>query len=292
MEVVVFLVKWIPKNLVSYIIGLFFRLFVPYPLNYPYLRILAFLFRVDLSEADKPLIMYHSFEELFTRKLKPGSRPLATGQEIISPVDGTLIHLHTIKEDTVGTMLNVKGVKYDLATLIYGTHPLPPAGGFKPKGFFTIYLAPHNYHRVHAPVKGKLVSILYHPGTLWPVNAPFVSRVPHLFSHNERVTFSISTKQGLFHVIMVGALNVGRISSPYFPTFISNSLLRQVNLSKMSLDIDVKEESLEQGDELGTFMLGSTVVVVWENKEIFENPETLPSLPHKIKMGEGMLSET
>ncbi len=157
--------------------------------------------------------------------------------------------------------------------------------------FVTIYLAPHNYHRVHSPVSGILEEAVYIPGELWPVNKPFVRHMPRLFSRNERVVFRIRMVDGaLVHAVMVGALNVGRIQIAARPDFFSNGSARQRSLRGRREKLVLNKE-IKACDELGTFMLGSTVVLVFDRTltdrhRFLSVPENTP-----IKMGQSLILE-
>jgi phosphatidylserine decarboxylase len=183
-----------------------------------------------------------------------------------------------------------KGSAYSLGELVYGDplHRAPFAVGWS----CTVYLAPHNYHRVHAPVAGTLTATRYIPGKLWPVAPFFANRLPRLFVENERVVFDIRTEKGHAYVVMVGALNVGKIAPAHMtPPFYSNNPARLLQIPPVT---EVASEyRVEVGEELGTFMLGSTVIVLLDHAEIesYLSPVVSVAHPVPIKLGAGLLTE-
>jgi phosphatidylserine decarboxylase len=250
----------LPKNLISFCVGALFRVKWPGPLEGLVVRGFARFFKIDMSEAEHPISHYKTIEDLFTRALKKGARPVASGR-VVSPADGCLSRSLPI---TAGMALQVKGIEYSVDELVTGS---TKETGIDWDWFQTVYLAPHNYHRVHAPCDGKLLSIKHIPGQLWPVNVPFVLRIFKLFNRNERLVFECEVNGGRAWVVMVGALNVGRMVTPFWPDFVTNSFEQQFDA-----DISVKtfEEpiAIRKGDELGTFMLGSTVVIAYDKPSL------------------------
>ncbi len=250
----------LPKNLISFLVGALFRLKWPGPLEGLVVKGFARIFKIDMSEAEHRIDHYKTIEDLFTRKLKDGARPIASGR-VVSPADGYLSRSLPI---TVGMALQVKGMEYSVDELITGS---TNESGIDWDWFQTVYLAPHNYHRVHSPFDARLLSIKHLPGQLWPVNVPFVLRIFKLFCRNERLVFECEVAGGKAWVVMVGALNVGRMVTPFWPDFVTNSFEQQ-----LGTDIDVKTFDepvmLRKGDELGTFMLGSTVVIAYDKPSL------------------------
>jgi phosphatidylserine decarboxylase len=159
--------------------------------------------------------------------------------------------------------VQAKSFVYEVHTLLGQADPLS-AGNCA--WYQTIYLAPHNYHRVHAPCSGVVERLGVIPGDLWPVNVPFVERIPRLFTRNERLVFKIKQKEGgTVWVVMVGAFNVGRMTSPLAPFLVTNSDFGQSYPSPVWTEPNVP---INVGDELGTFMLGSTVILVLDEEAI------------------------
>ena len=246
----------LPKSLGSYFLGVITRIRWPSPLDNIINWVFVKLARIDMSDATKDLKEYETIEDVFTRSLKMGSRP--PNGTLCSPADGLLVISKAAEHQEA---LQAKGLMYDLSELVYNI--VEPEARLR--WFSTIYLAPHNYHRVHSPVSGQITAIRYFPGELWPVNQPFVKMVPGLFVRNERLVFDIELDGGgIVHTVMVGALNVGRITSPFLESFATNSLSegRAVARSfRKGLPRPIKV-----GEEIGTFMLGSTVVLAFDEK--------------------------
>jgi len=209
------------------------------------------LYDIDLSEAEVPEADdYPSFNAFFTRALKPDARPLASGDEtIVSPVDGRLTEFGTIDADR---LLQAKGVSYTLAALLAEQPELlePLHGGT----FMTIYLAPHNYHRVHTPVAGQLDRGRYIPGRRFSVNQTTVNAIDQLFCRNERVALWLSGDTGYCVVVMVGALNVASLTT---------ALDGEILPGPERLISPATPPILARGAELGRFNLGSTVILLF-----------------------------
>ncbi len=281
---VVLLTHLIPKNLISFLTGLIVRLKLPHPLSSWLNKAFVRIFKIDMSESMKPLDGFDCIESVFTRELKSGMRPIES--ELCSPADGRLAHSAPLKD---GQAIQAKGLYYSASDLVFGESAEPRSSSYK--WFTTVYLAPHNYHRVHAPVSGEIVNIRHLPGELWPVNLPFVKRLPRLFVRNERLCFDICIENGgMVHVVMVGALNVGRIETRHLKKVITNSWSRQFGLPPTSYPQNPKI-LVKAGDELGTFMLGSTVVMVFDDKavECFNLKEDAGNNP--IELGRTLLGK-
>lgn len=235
--------------------------------------------RVDPSE-------YASLEDLFTRAIRKNSRNI-TGP-YVSSADGQLVISKPVERGEEA--LQAKGLTYNIQDLIYGRGQHIKEG-FNPSWYTTVYLAPHNYHRVHAPFTGKLRTIRYVPGELWPVNTRAVNLIPKLFVRNERLIFDFELAEGAkAWVVMVGALNVGRMTTPFKPDFVTNSLTRQLGggrarPAEMPLAGD---RAVNIGDELGIFMLGSTTIVVLDAKARELLKPTASAGPRSILMGESL----
>jgi phosphatidylserine decarboxylase len=277
--------KLVPKNLVSFLVGYFSRVQFPLPIAKWLRENFVRHFKIDMAEAERTIDDYKTIEDVFTRKLKAGCRPVAG--PVVSPADGFLAHSGLSRGDRA---LQVKGAYYSLEELVFGSKG-PEGRLFDPAWSATVYLAPHNYHRVHSPVSGTLLRVRYIPGELWPVNKVFVSLVPNLFARNERVVFEIEGEnQCRIDVVMVGALNVGRIVTPHVPGLVSNDIYHLLDSGSKVYPLG-RETTISAGDELGTFLLGSTVVVIFD-KQFMGNHRLLsptePNLP--IKMGESLLA--
>jgi phosphatidylserine decarboxylase len=222
----------LPKVLLSRLCGWLCRMPLPHRARAPFYRWFANRYRAALAEAAEPLEHYRSLQEFFRRALVPGARPLGNGP-LLWPCDGRIVTVGPVRD---GRIEQVKGQDYALADLL-GDAELAAAldGGQQA----TIYLAPGDYHRVHAPFDGDLEAVLPLPGTLFPVNPPAVRCIPRLFAHHSRHVYRCRTTSGhAAAVVLVGAYNVG-------DTLVSKS-----------------KGAVHKGDELGQFGFGSTVVVV------------------------------
>ena len=261
LDVAARLFRLVPKNLVSWATGSLVRLRLPPPLRGVLCRGFAGAFKLNMAEAALPLSAYRTIEEVFTRPLKPGLRPLCG--VVASPADGYLARSAPAE---AGKAVQAKGLDYDLGELVTGS---ADAGRALDLAWYqTIYLAPHNYHRVHAPFTGTVTAIRHLPGELWPVNVPFVSRIPRLFARNERLVFDFTLAAGgRAYVVMVGAFNVGRMVTPLAPGLVTNRLRRQVACAPREATL-APPRPVAQGEEIGTFMLGSTVVIAYDRQAL------------------------
>lgn len=209
---------------------------------------------VDLSEAAcaDPARFEH-FNAFFTRALKPGARPQpADPAAFSSPVDGTVSQIGPVRE---GSLLQAKGYDYTVAELLTD-HDL--AAEFWDGGYCTLYLAPHNYHRVHMPCAGKLRQWLYVPGRLFSVNPATARSIPGLFARNERMVAVFDTEFGPLALVMVGALLVGGIETVWHGR-VTPPHGRE---AQPSLYEPMRPLTLQRGDELGRFHMGSTVILL------------------------------
>jgi phosphatidylserine decarboxylase len=213
-------------------------------------------FAVDMTEAAQPdPAAYSSFNEFFTRSLEPSARPVAPGATTVaSPVDGTVSAAGRIKGNW---LLQAKGREYTLEALLGGELKL--ADKFRGGDFATFYLAPHNYHRVHMPITGRLAATGYIPGRLFSVNEATAQRVPRLFTRNERLICLFDTDAGRLAVILVGALFVGSMSTVWAGEVRPAARRRSTWLAAPSAPVE-----LDKGAELGCFNMGSTVIVLFE----------------------------
>ena len=246
----------LPKNLESYVLGKLSRISWPMGVAPAMIKTLARLLNIDLSDAERGVEEYASLEDLFTRTLKPGARTMQG--EIWSPCDSNLRQSLPVDR---GQLLQAKGLFYSVDDLLCLSEA--EKKDFHPAWYSSFYLAPYHYHRVHTPFAGKLHSAKYVPGELWPVNETFVKLVPRLFCRNERVVFELSHQGGgRAYLVMVGALHVGRIRIKDVDSFCSNDFSGQLRQRKNRTFSFSPHRDLSPGDELGTFMLGSTVILV------------------------------
>jgi phosphatidylserine decarboxylase len=211
------------------------------------------LYAIDMTEAAQgDPFGFGSFNEFFTRALKPGVRTIAAGLSAIAcPVDGTISEAGIIEGES---LLQAKGRRYTLTELLAAQ---PWARYFEGGSFATIYLAPFDYHRVHMPLRGQLKETVYVPGRLFSVNAATASHVPKLFARNERVLTLFDTAFGQVALVMVGALNVGSMATVWAGDI--TPAARRVITKLPPQDV-----SLEKGQELGRFNMGSTVILLFQ----------------------------
>lgn len=239
----------------------------------------AFLrgFRPDLSDADlDDPFGYPSFNAFFTRALKAGARPLAgDAATLVSPVDGTLSQLGAIDDDRI---LQAKGHHYTLDALLAGS-AAQWTPRFRGGTFATIYLAPYNYHRIHMPASGTLQEAWYVPGRLFSVNAATAAAVPGLFARNERVVLLFEGETGPFAVILVGALNVGSMSTVWHGDVAPRRPRRVTRLPQP----DPATCHLPRGAEVGRFNMGSTVILLFGRDRVRLSAGLAPAQP--IRMG-------
>ncbi len=218
-------------------------------------------YQVNMAEALNPDISsYATFNDFFTRALKPGARPLATAA-LICPVDGAISQFGDIKQDQI---FQAKGHSYSTTALVGGDSAL--AAQFQNGSFATLYLSPKDYHRIHMPCDGTLKRMIYVPGDLFSVNPTTARGVPGLFARNERVVCVFDTDTGPFVLVLVGATIVGSMATVWHgqinPTRYGDS---SAEVREWRYDDELI--SLKQGDEMGRFMLGSTVVMLFpENR--------------------------
>lgn len=235
----------------------------------------------DVTEAEQPLEAYPTLNRFFTRKLKPGARTWPDDPSVVaSPVDGAVGQVGTVRE---GRLIQAKGRPYDVAALLEDADARTRYEGGV---FVTLYLSPKDYHRIHAPVAGEIRAARHVPGQLLPVNAPSVAHMPELFARNERLMCHIDGAMGRVAVVAVGAYNVGRISAAFDPAWnappgesawVTNR--RGLQSAARSYDPPVP---VKQGDEIMTFHLGSTVVLVFEPGHVELLPVLRPDAPVRL----------
>ena len=213
-------------------------------------------YRVNMAEAvQSDPFAYRSFNEFFTRPLRPGARTIAPGEDIIvSPVDGTVSQAGPLHGDAI---IQAKGIQYSALELLAGD--ADAADAYRDGNFTCIYLAPYNYHRIHMPFSGRLRKTVYVPGDLFSVNAATARAVPRVFARNERVICEFDTSIGRMAVILVGALFVGSMETVYAGE-INPPPRRQKQAIPIAKGLG---QTLTKGAELGRFNMGSTVVLLF-----------------------------
>ena len=233
-------------------------------------------YRVNMGEAANPdITSYASFNDFFTRALKPGARPLATA-DLICPVDGAISQFGPILKNQI---FQAKGHAYSTTALVGGD--ATAAARFDNGHFATLYLSPRDYHRIHMPCAGELTRMVHVPGDLFSVNPTTARGVPGLFARNERVVCFFESTDGPFVLVLVGATIVGSMATVWHG---------QVNPPRPGTlrqwDYAPGQVSLQKGEEMGRFLLGSTVVMLFPQGPLQFNPQWAPARP--IQLGEAM----
>jgi phosphatidylserine decarboxylase len=231
---------------------------------------------VDMSEAANPdIASYKSFNDFFTRALKPGARPLAQA-DLVCPVDGAISQFGDIRRDQI---FQAKGHAYSTTALVGGDAAL--AAQFENGHFATLYLSPKDYHRIHMPRDGRLLRMIHVPGDLFSVNPLTARGVPGLFARNERVVCVFESARGPFVLTLVGATIVGSMATVW------HGVVNQKRVAGVrEWRYDDQQVVLKQGDEMGRFLLGSTVVMLFPTGALRFNPAWAPARP--IRLGEAM----
>ena len=231
---------------------------------------------VNLAEAANPdPASYASFNDFFTRPLRDGARPLAAA-DLICPVDGAISQFGPIQQDQI---FQAKGHSYSTTALVGGDATL--AALFQNGHFATLYLSPRDYHRIHMPCNGTLKRMVHVPGDLFSVNPTTARGVPGLFARNERVVCTFDSAQGPFVLVLVGATIVGSMATVWHGLVNPPrpGIPRQWDYSDQSIE-------LRQGDEMGRFLLGSTVVMLFPQGPLQFNPDWAAARP--VRLGETM----
>ena len=232
---------------------------------------------VDMSEAANPDVeSYKTFNDFFTRPLKLGARPLARA-DFICPVDGAISQLGAIDDHHI---LQAKGHRFTTAELVGGDREL--AESFRHGSFANLYLSPKDYHRLHMPCDGQLVRMIYVPGSLYSVNPTTARGVPNLFARNERVVCLFdSPEHGRFVMVLVGATIVGSMATVW------HGVVNATRGGKISeWTYGDQAIALKQGDEMGRFLLGSTIIMLFTEGAIRFKESWAPERP--VRLGEFM----
>lgn len=292
----------IPQKLLSSLAGYFAECTTPW-FKKRFIHWFIKRYNVDMSIAENPdPDSYQHFNDFFTRPLAEGQRPIdAAKDSIVSPADGCISQLGEIK---YGRVFQAKGQEYSLQELIGGSNAL--AAPFKNGQFATVYLSPKDYHRVHMPIAGTLTQMLHVPGDLFSVNETTANNVPRLFARNERVVCIFETELGPMAVILVGAMIVASIETPWaglitpvnkqvrswhYPLNKSPSTdSPSINNSSTDNPSTAKESFtpiyLKKGEEMGRFKLGSTAIVLFGDDVMDWNENLEAQSP--VMMGQTM----
>ena len=231
---------------------------------------------VNMAEAaESDIAAYASFNDFFTRALKPGARPIAQA-DLVCPVDGAISQFGRIRGQSI---LQAKGHDYSSVALLGGDAAL--AAAFDDGYFATLYLSPKDYHRIHMPCAGRLRRMIHVPGALFSVNPTTARGVPGLFARNERVVCVFDSAHGPFALVLVGATIVGSMATVWHGVV---NPPRPGRVREWTYEGQAIE--LEQGAEMGRFLLGSTVVLLFPGSGLQFNPAWMPG--DAIRMGEPM----
>ena len=233
-------------------------------------------YNVNMDEAlDPDITHYASFNDFFTRALRPDARPLAQA-DYVCPVDGRISQFGSIDKDQI---FQAKGHNFSTTALVGGDATL--AAQFEHGSFANLYLSPRDYHRIHMPCDGRLTRMIYVPGELFSVNPTTARGIPGLFARNERVVCVFDTANGPFVMTLVGATIVGSMATVWHGV-VNPPRTGQVRDWSYANDNVV----LKQGEELGRFLLGSTVVMLFPKDTVQFNANWQPAGP--VQLGEVM----
>lgn len=230
---------------------------------------------VNMAEAAEPVAAYACFNDFFTRALRDGARPLAAA-DLVCPVDGAVIACGRIE---AGQLLQAKGHRYSTRALVGGDARL--AALFDDGQFATLYLSPKDYRRIHMPCNARLLRMIHVPGQLFSVNPKTTRGVPGLFARNERVVCLFDSGLGPFAMVLVGATIVGSIATVW------HGVVNPPRLAQLrDWHYDGEAITLRQGEEMGRFLLGSTVVMLFQKGVQRLRGDWLPGC--SVQMGEAM----
>ena len=277
MDPFVLLQRVVPQKALTVLVG-FFADVKWRPLKSLIIRCFAAKYKVDLSQAvsesgsDEPATpaQYASFNEFFTRQLKPDARPMSdVADSIASPADGMISQVGAIEN---GRLLQAKGIDYSLAELLGDKHT---ADLFECGAFATIYLSPRDYHRVHMPIDGSPESMMYIPGKLFSVNPRTAANVDALFARNERLVTIFKNGDDPFALVMVGAMIVAGIETV---------LTGRIKRCKQIKEVPFEPRPIGKGEEFGRFHLGSTaIVVVPKSMKVQWDQNRTPNTPVQVR---------
>ena len=231
---------------------------------------------VNMAEAaNDDVTSYQSFNEFFTRALREGARPISDA-DYVSPIDGQISQYGVIQGDQI---FQAKGHHYSTAALVGGDRDL--AAKFQDGQFANLYLSPKDYHRIHMPCDGRLTRMIYVPGDLFSVNPTTARGVSGLCARNERVVCVFNSGNGPFVLVLVGATIVGSMATVW------HGVVNPPRIGKIrEWHYDGQEVALKKGAEMGRFLLGSTVVMLFASNQLEFNRQWVPA--KSIRMGEAM----
>lgn len=248
----------------------------------PLIRRFIRTYGVDMSEAKRPHAEdYANFNDFFTRELKDGAREIqGDANTIVSPADGAISQFGNIDGQR---LIQAKGQEYDLLTLLGNQTDM--ADQFENGQFMCIYLSPKDYHRLHMPLRGRLIQTCYVPGRLFSVNPATAQRVPNLFARNERLVCMFETQLGPMVMVLVGAMIVAAIETVW-----TGKITPFKKLDNQYFDLYSGDLEFEKGEEMGRFCLGSTVILCFPQNSM--NWQADCQAGQSLKMGQALGSIT
>lgn len=274
--------KRVPQGALSRAFGRVADVPLPRPLRRPVLGAFARAVGADPEEAELGLEEYGSLNRFFTRRLREGAREWPRDPGVAaSPVDGATGQVGVVRG---GRAIQAKGRWYSVSELL---DDAAEGARFDGGAFATIYLSPRDYHRIHAPCGGLIALARHVPGALLPVNAPAVAHLPELFARNERLVCYLDGSLGRVAVVAVGAYNVGRISAAFDPAWNappgrSAWVTNRRGVSEGETRRYDPPVRVRQGDEIMTFHLGSTVVLLFEPGRLALEPGLRAEMPVRL----------
>ncbi len=267
------LIKAVWTNSISRAFGKFasfkFPSIIQMGVNWTYVKTMS----VDLSNFH-PLSHYKSLNELFTRELLYKREMPKDPKIIVSPADSLISELGDLNQDVA---LQIKGFEYSVKELL--TEHIDKENVQKVEGgkFINFYLSPRDYHRYHVPIDMRVSRVIHVPGFLYPVNFTYLNKINSLFVKNERVILECFDNTGrMFFIVLVGALNVGKMTLSFEPSIETNTKTGELNV------YEYNNLTLKRGDELGMFKMGSTVVMIFEKDSVLLKSE----VGKKVRFGE------
>jgi phosphatidylserine decarboxylase len=264
------LMRLLPKAALSTLVGRATRAPLPPRVHQAAMRVFARQYRVALDEAEGSIEDYPNFSEFFARRLKPGSRTIDPGgQVVVSPADARVSQLGLVES---GRCLQAKGITFPLDRLLgEGRRALDFEGG----SFITLYLSPRDYHRFHAPLEAEITGFQHLPGQFWPVNGPSVRTKDALFSLNERLVTWLDTQAGKVAYVAVGATCVARICAAY------DQVTTHQGRTTVGRNYD-PPIPVAKGAEVGRFEMGSTVILLFQRGRVRWDPSLAPEVPVRV----------
>lgn len=266
------MMRLLPKSALSTVVGLATRAPAPARVHQAAMRFFAKRYRVDLHEAEGTIEDYPTFAQFFTRKLRPGTRSVDPGADVVaSPVDA---HVSQAGQVQAGQCLQAKRVSFPVDKLLGDARK---ALDFEGGSFATLYLSPRDYHRFHSPLKGEITGFSYLPGAFWPVNAASVKSVDALFAINERLVTFLDTPAGKCAYVAVGATCVARIHAAY------DSIVTHTG-GKALQHTYPRPIPIEKGAEIGMFEMGSTIILLFQKGRVTWDDSLVPDA--MVRMGQ------